>query len=56
VLLYWQGRQVKTLVGKEAKRFLARMDGLIGKEAQLVMAKVTGQFKHGNERTVRDRE
>jgi hypothetical protein len=56
VLLYWQGKQVQTLAGKEAQRFLAKIDGLAGKDAQLVMAKVTGHFKHGNERIARNQE
>lgn len=50
VLLYWHNKLVKTLAGKEASRFLARIKGLDGVDAQLVMAKATGHFKHGNER------
>lgn len=50
VLLFWHGRQVKILKGKEAQKFLRRIEGLAHKEAQLVMAKVTGNFKRGNER------
>ena len=53
VLIYWYEKQVKTLAGADAQRFLSRIDGLEGKDAQLVLAKVTGNFKHGNER--RDR-
>lgn len=55
VMLYWYEKHVKTLSGKEAQRFLQRIDGLEGKDAQLVMAKVTGNFKRGNERTRSDR-
>jgi hypothetical protein len=50
VLLYWYGKLVKTLVGKEAEKFRTRIDGLDGQEAQLVLAKFTGSFKRGNER------
>ena len=50
VFLFWHGRQVKILKGKEAEKFLRRIAGLADKEAQLVMAKVTGNFKRGNER------
>lgn len=50
VLLYWYEKLVKTLAGKEADKFRTRIEGLDGKEAQLVMAKFTGNFKHGNER------
>lgn len=50
VLLYWYGRQVKVLAGKDAEKFRTRIEGLDGKDAQLVMAKFTGNFKRGNER------
>ena len=52
VLLYWYGKLVKTLAGAEAQKFLKRIDGLEGRDAQLVMAKVTGNFRRGNERRV----
>jgi len=50
VLIYWREKHVTTLAGKSAEKFLAKIAGLDGKDAQLVMAKVTGNFKHGNER------
>ncbi len=50
VFIFWYGKQVKILKGKEAQKFLAKITGLAHKEAQLVMAKVTGNFKRGNER------
>ncbi|MEM8536095.1 MAG: hypothetical protein AAGF95_35045 [Chloroflexota bacterium] len=50
VFLFWHGKLVKTLRGKEAHKFLSRISGLGHHEAQLVMAKVTGNFKRGNER------
>lgn len=50
VFIYWHEKHVTTLAGKPAQKFLARIDGLDDKDAQLVMAKATGNFKHGNER------
>jgi len=50
VFIAWRGKQVMILKGKKAARFLAKIDGLTGKQAQLAMAKVTGNFKRGNER------
>jgi hypothetical protein len=50
VALEYEGRTVKTLSGKEAERFLERVSKLEPLEAQLVMAKLTGNFKRGNER------
>jgi len=50
VFLYWHGKQVKILKGEEARKLISRMAGLDHKGAQLVMAKITGNFKRGNER------
>jgi hypothetical protein len=55
VFVSWQGRTVTTLNGKAAERFLAQIEGLEGQDAQLVMAKVTGNFKRGNERLSKER-
>lgn len=51
VMISWRGKQVTILKGKQAQEFLAKIAGLEHKQAQLVMAKLTGNFKHGNERT-----
>ena len=51
VFLDYHGRQVKILKGTEAEKFLKRIrvaDNTT--EAQLIMAKITGNFKRGNER------
>lgn len=50
VFISWHGKQVKTLSGSKADRFLAQISGAQGKEAQLIMAKATGNFKRGNEK------
>lgn len=51
VFLDYQGKQVKILKGKEAEKFLKRMiDAEDEKSRQLIMAKITGNFKRGNER------
>ena len=50
VVLSWYRRAVTTLAGKDAERFLARVAGLGDHEAQLLMARATGNFRHGNER------
>lgn len=51
VFISWHGKQVMILKGKQAADFLSKIAGLEHKQAQLVMAKITGNFKHGNERT-----
>jgi hypothetical protein len=50
VRIAFRGKVVTTLAGKEATRFLARVDGADEEQAQLAMAKATGNFKRGNER------
>jgi len=55
VRLFWYERQVKTLAGDEAQKLLKKLDGLEGHDLQLALAKVTGNFKRGNERPLRRR-
>ena len=50
VLTTWYGKQVTILRGQAAQKFLSRVDGVDERSVQLAMAKVTGHFKHGNER------
>lgn len=50
VMIAWRGRTVTTLKGRAAKNFLVRIAALEDESAQLLMAKLTGNFKRGNER------
>ena len=50
VFISWRGKPVMILKGEQAAKFLRKIEPLDGKAAQLVMAKITGNFKHGNER------
>ncbi|MDQ0155449.1 hypothetical protein [Robertmurraya andreesenii] len=51
VFLDYNGRQVKVLKGTEAEKFLKKISVAESTtEAQLIMAKITGNFKRGNER------
>ena len=50
VFVSWRGRQVTVLKGKSAADFLARAEGLDEAGRQKLMARVTGNFKRGNER------
>lgn len=51
VFIEFHGKRVKILKGKEVEKFLKRIE-LAGndKEVQLILAKITGNFKRGNER------
>lgn len=50
VLLYYNGKHIKTLAGKSATKFIREVDGLDWRAEQLLMAKATGNFKRGNEK------
>ncbi|SEM54086.1 hypothetical protein SAMN04487786_2064 [Paenisporosarcina quisquiliarum] len=51
VFIEFHGKRVKILKGKEGEKFLKRIE-VAGndKEVQLILAKITGNFKRGNER------
>lgn len=51
VRIYYKGKVVTVLSGKEADKFALRIDTTSSEEGQLLMAKATGHFKRGNERT-----
>lgn len=55
VMITWHGKTVKTLSGQKADDFLEKIADIEGKDAQLVMAKITGNFKRGNERTAKSK-
>ncbi len=49
VFIYWRGKPASILKGLKAGRFLQQIDNLDPSEAQLLMARLTGNFKRGNE-------
>ncbi|MBM7095227.1 hypothetical protein JSY36_05605 [Bacillus sp. H-16] len=50
VFLDYEGKQVKILKGKDADKFIRKMNAAENeKDRQLIMAKITGNFKRGNE-------
>jgi len=54
VTIFYRDRPVTTLKGKLAIQFLARMDPANSIEQQRIMAKITGNFKRGNEHPVKN--
>jgi len=56
VTIFHKGRPVTSLKGKRALGFLHKMNGTGCSEQQIVMAKITGNFKRGNERFPDQRE
>jgi hypothetical protein len=50
VFIDYHGKHVFTLSGNKAQKFIAELDDMGETEIQLTLAKVTGNFKHGNEK------
>ncbi len=44
------GRTVSVIAGKDAARLLAKLSNASPQDVQLALAKITGNFKRGNER------
>ena len=51
VRISWRGKVVTTLAGNSAARFLEQVEGVDPEGEQLLMARATGNFKRGNERS-----
>ncbi|WP_454639220.1 hypothetical protein [Bacillus mycoides] len=50
-LIEYNGKQIIILKGNDAEKFLNKINRASNeKEKQLIMAKITGNFKRGNER------
>jgi hypothetical protein len=50
VFIHWNGKQIMILKGESANKFINSIKQADSQQAQLLMARVTGHFKHGNER------
>ena len=50
VFVHWHGRQIMILKGEAAEKFITAIAQADTQQAQLLMARVTGHFKHGNEK------
>jgi len=50
VQIYWNNKPVLLLKGGEALKLLKKLGNSEGKQTQLILAKITGNFKRGNER------
>lgn len=52
VVIYYEGKQIKNIKDREAERLIARIkvveDNITA--VQLLLAKITGNFKRGNEK------
>jgi hypothetical protein len=50
ISICWKEKEVMILKGKKADKFSSQMENASEFDAQMIMAKITGNFKHGNER------
>lgn len=50
VFIFWHGKQIMILKDVAAAKFTREIAEAEPQQAQLLMAKITGNFKHGNER------
>lgn len=52
VFISYRGKEIKSVKGKEAEKLISRLQQAETPiDLQLVLAKATGHFKHGNEKT-----
>lgn len=53
VVIYYEGQQIKIVKENEAERLLAKIHKVEDqiKDIQLLLAKITGNFKRGNEKS-----
>jgi hypothetical protein len=52
VFIDYHGKHIFTLSGSRAQKFIAELGDMGETETQLTLAKVTGNFKHGNEKLI----
>jgi len=48
--IYFENKRIKILSEKETEKFILKIKGKDDFQIQMVLAKITGNFKHGNER------
>lgn len=56
VQIFWHHKPVMLLKGATAMALIKKIEKAEGKEVQLILAKVTGNFKRGNEKTAKRKE
>ncbi len=51
MLIFYEGRQIKTLNEKQTNKLLPKVQNKKEFDVQLALAKITGNFKRGNEKS-----
>ena len=55
-LVYWHQKMVKNIRGKEYNKLILLIEAGDAYEVQMHLAKITGNFKHGNEKNNKPKE
>lgn len=55
VRLFYKEKEIKIISNNTAMSFIEKIKDLPFNEQQLIMAKITGNFKHGNEKMSKKR-
>lgn len=50
IQITWNGKPVMMLKGSAAQKLIKKIEKAEGMEVQLILAKITGNFKRGNEK------
>ncbi|GGJ45524.1 hypothetical protein [Deinococcus roseus] len=50
LFVYYGGKHVRTYKDKEAEKLLKQLDAATPAQEQLLLARITGNFKRGNEK------
>lgn len=56
VFIYHDSKKVTTLRGSKALSFISKLDFLSSEQQQQYMARLTGNYKHGNEKSDHEAE
>lgn len=56
IVVFYQGRQVAIYKGQKASQLKGKLEGLSEDETQLALAKITGNFKRGNEKFIKNKK
>lgn len=54
LIIHYNGSEIKRLKGVNASQTIHKLEAASTEEVQLILAKITGNFKRGNERQSRN--
>ena len=50
IMIFWRQQQVMIVKGKKAAQLILKLKAANPDEAEMILAKITGNFKRGNEK------